>query len=88
MVAKLRRDPQSATGEVDIPIDWIDRANGRFDIGMTDEETAAIPCGKNIEATASQYAFAVVGTDTLGRKIQFLYGLPGDVRIQASSVLP
>lgn len=59
---------------VSFTCDITDAAGGIFTFGLTDEETAAIPCDETTLTPGSQYVYDIELEDSVGRVTPLLYG--------------
>lgn len=69
--AALDADPPAAI----IAVSVLDAAAGRVELLLTDEQTAALPCGPRLSDPASQYEWDLEVEDAGGDVRQLLQGL-------------
>jgi hypothetical protein len=66
---------QGATlGPFTVTLTITDAAAGKFQFGMTDEATAAIPAGETLKDAASVYVWDMELEDASGRVLPLYYG--------------
>lgn len=74
LTAKIRRRALDVAVVKTIPVTITDAANGEYEFGLTDDETAAITAGERIHDQSSKYVWAMDLVDSAGRTIPLYYG--------------
>lgn len=72
--AHLRKKALDQVKVAEFDVTIIDATAGKFQFGMTDEATAAIPAGETLKDAASVYVWDMELEDASGRVLPLYYG--------------